>query len=87
MENNILSDLNYLIGDDEMSVDDIFEKIAPHYPGLTKDELINEALNGNFSCHCINHGSIMLKKRPKDPVPLPPNQNPNFQAKNTKQKK
>lgn len=78
MESTILDDLNYLIGDEEVNVDDIFERIAPHYPGLTKNELIAEAIKGNFSCRSINNGPDMLKKKPKGPVPLPPNQNPYF---------
>lgn len=82
MENNILNDLNYLIGEDEeVNVDDIFERIAPHYPGLTKDELIAEAIKGNFSSRRTNNSLDMLKKKPKEPAPLPSNQNPNFQAK------
>lgn len=52
MGNNILNDLNCWIGEDEeVNVDDIFERIAPHYPGLTKNELIAEAIKGNFLCN------------------------------------
>lgn len=80
MEYNIGDDLNYLIGDEEVNVDDIFERIAPHYPGLTKNELIAEAIKGNFLCRSINDGPEMLKK-PKEPDPLPSNKNPNFQTK------
>ncbi len=78
---NILDDLNKLIGNEGMSVDDIFAQIAPNYPGLTKTELISEAINGNFSCMRINNGPEMLRKKPERPVPIPPNQNPNFHAK------
>lgn len=82
MGNNILNDLNCLIGEDEeVYVDNIFERIAPHYPGLTKNELITEAISGNFTCRSINNGPKMLKKKPKEPIPLPSNQNPNFQTK------
>lgn len=81
MEYNILDDVNYLIGDEEVNVDDIFERIAPHYPGLTKNELIAEAIKGNFSCRSIDNGPEMLKKTPKEPATLPPNKNPNFQTK------
>lgn len=82
MGNNILNDLNCWIGEDEeVNVDDIFERIAPHYPGLTKNELIAEAIKGNFLCRSIDDGPEMLKKKPKEPAPLPPNKNPNFQTK------
>ncbi|WP_294455784.1 hypothetical protein [uncultured Bacteroides sp.] len=67
MGNNILNDLNCLIGEDEeVYVDNIFERIAPHYPGLTKNELITEAISGNFTCRSINNGPKMLKKSLKN---------------------
>lgn len=81
MENNILDDLNDLIGDEEVIVDDILEQIAPRYPHLTKNELIAEAIKGNFSCRSINNGPDMLKKKTIGLSQLPPNQNHNFQAK------
>lgn len=70
--NEIISDLHYLIGDDEVEFDDIFNQLQPHYPSLTKEELYGIVVQANLLCPQVNNGPLKLKR--KKIVPLPPDQ-------------
>lgn len=74
MEDNIKSDLNYLVGNDPVSYDSIFEELKPHYPSLTEKEFMSIVLSENLLCPYKDGEPKMLRR--KGIVNIPPNKNP-----------
>lgn len=75
--NKIISDLNYLLGDEEKDFEEVYQKLSKHFPNLTTKELYDIALQQNLLSIQIKGGPIKLRRKGDKPVALPPNQNPN----------
>lgn len=73
----IISDLNYLLGDEEKDFEEVYQKLLKHFPNLTEKELHDIALKQNLFSLQIKGESLRLRKKGDKPVTLPPNQNPN----------
>lgn len=72
----LISDLEYLVGNKEVDFEEIYNRLTEHYPSLTKKELISIAASKNLLALQVNNEPLKLRRKSDKPVPLPPNKNP-----------